>query len=683
MPNFAIYKEQIITPEDIYKFNIDKSSEFLCYNCDKKVHFRQQRNADINYTEHFYHPNTVKDTYTGCDSLTLDKVKDTDTWHNMFSGFIEGDKKEIIRRLGDKKHIVDAYDAFNEMGVEFQNSPISVADVQSRDTTTHLNWIFNCSAQYMRKVKVGGIAICEIPHDNWEKAVQAVKNKVLLWTGHNDWILLENRDSYRVQVEGKLRNVWIGKPLTFADVFELLCLTNILTEEGINHFNGITTGLAEVEVVYGRCKKSMFLLDDLHREYVNRHEFKSGDILAVKSVAGSGKTTTLLKLAKIHSKKKILYLAFNKALITDIEVKIKSQGIRNLYPSTFDKVLYQAYCAKSGEENTEVINLTAMTIQNIIPWLRGKPFKLRDSICRLFTKFCGNPKISEISDFACRETGKEHPMLSQLWKKVVYGEFITFDAMRKLSLIGHWFSGFMDAKYDMIMIDETQDFDMMMLRMLLDDTTIPKIFVGDTKQAIYQWRGCINGFEYLPAKSLVIEFYSTFRVGDPACEIIRTQFKDCWMISKSKNHTTLNEGIPAGEKYTYLFRTWRGLLTAARGFNKIYIHGYAKKITSIRKLHQILTEFNGNLEEEEFEDDLPKFLKSLSVDDLENLISSIDENLVSASDAMVKFYTIHSYKGLEDDNVRIASDDLELEEDENLYYVALTRGMKNIVEDWV
>jgi superfamily I DNA/RNA helicase len=154
------------------------------------------------------------------------------------------------------------------------------------------------------------------------------------------------------------------------------------------------------------------------------------------------------------------------------------------------------------------------------------------------------------------------------------------------------------------------------------------------------------------------------------------------MISKSKNHTTLNEGIPAGEKYTYVFRTWRGLLTAARGFNKVYIHGYEKKITSIRKLHQILTEFNGNLEEEEFEDDLPKFLKSLSVDDLENLISSIDENLVSAGDAMVKFYTIHSYKGLEDDNVRIA-DDIDIEEDENLYYVALTRGMKNIVEDWV
>ena len=41
----------------------------------------------------------------------------------------------------------------------------------------------------------------------------------------------------------------------------------------------------------------------------------------------------------------------------------------------------------------------------------------------------------------------------------------------------------------MIMIDETQDFDLIMLNILLNDTTIPKIFVGDPKQSIYQFRG--------------------------------------------------------------------------------------------------------------------------------------------------------------------------------------------------
>ena len=237
----------------------------------------------------------------------------------------------------------------------------------------------------------------------------------------------------------------------------------------------------------------------------------------------------------------------------------------------------------------------------------------------------------------------------------------------------------------MIMIDETQDFDIMMLNMLLTDTTIPKIFVGDTKQSIYQWRGCINGFNHLPSTALIVEFYSTFRIGDPACEIIRTKFKDCWMISKSANTTVLTSDISTinDKKYTYLCRTWRHLLAMAQTMKDVWIYDYEKQCNKMRKLHEILSTFHGNINDEEFPDDLPKFLRSITTTQLENIISTIEENLTNETDAKVKFYTIHAYKGKEDDNVRIASDNdgIGEEEGDNLYYVALTRGMKNIIED--
>jgi hypothetical protein len=51
MPNFCILQDKLITTEDIYKFNIDINSEFICYNCDKKLNFRQSRNGDKRYTE--------------------------------------------------------------------------------------------------------------------------------------------------------------------------------------------------------------------------------------------------------------------------------------------------------------------------------------------------------------------------------------------------------------------------------------------------------------------------------------------------------------------------------------------------------------------------------------------------------------------------------------------------------
>jgi len=127
-----VLNEKIVTIPDIYKFNISKTSPFLCFNCDKPVHFRQSRNADNNYTEHFYHPNNVKETHIECERNTLERVRDNDTWHNKLSGLIEQENREVIRKNDAVKHIVDAYDSLNDMGIEFQNSPISVEAIQSR-----------------------------------------------------------------------------------------------------------------------------------------------------------------------------------------------------------------------------------------------------------------------------------------------------------------------------------------------------------------------------------------------------------------------------------------------------------------------------------------------------------------------------------------------------------------------
>jgi F-box protein, helicase, 18 len=696
MPTIAIYKEQLITPEDIYKFNIDKSSEFTCYNCDKQVHFRQKRNMENNYTEHFYHPNTVKDTHIECENLTIDKVKDVDTWHNKLSNFIENENREIIRRNGEVKHIVDAFDPLNNMGIEFQNSPITVEAIQSRDATTHLDWIFNVENQYIRIVEIGNKVICEIPHESWEKAIKVVKNNVFLYTGKKEWICLEDRENYRIELEGKLINVWIGTPCSFQDIYDSTCLQNMLSEVGKDHFLSFSVCLDSVKIIYARCKKSMFLLDKIHRDYVNTHVFTKGDILAVKSVAGSGKTTTLLNLSKINKKKRILYLAFNKSLIEEIKGKIKDHKIGNLFPFTFDALIYDCYTIIKNKR-PEIKMLSPQTIKDISPWLDGKPFRLRKDCVDEYNKFCNNSTILNINQFTDKK------LVLDLWKQTLKGELLTFEALRKLSLIQKWFKNYIDTKYDMVMIDETQDFDMLMLRMLLDDTTIPKIFVGDPKQSIYQWRGCINGFNHMPKGALIIEFYSTFRVGDPACETIRKQFDDCWMISKSKNTTNIVNNVSSieGAKYTYLFRTWRKLLTTASLTPDIWINNYDIKIQDIRRKHAILSKNKSAFEADEFEDDLPTFLKSITEDQLEEMIQNIENNMVAKEDAKCKMYTIHGYKGLEDDNIRIA-DDVEIdpsnnipnnriispekrirmiEEAVNISYVALTRGMKYIIMD--
>ena len=600
------------------------------------------------------------------------------SWHSKMLSFIEKENKDTG---------IDAYDPLNNMGIQFHDYSASasatVATIHQLNPEIHIDWIFNVEKQYIRKVEIGNRIICEIP-DGFETAIASLKNTVYLYTGSSEWIQLDDRESYQVEVEGRRRNVWIGKIRYFQNIHDDTCLQNMITEEGVAFFENITNTLESVRIIYARCKKSMTLLDGIHRRYVKRHQFKQNDILAIKSVAGSGKTTTLLDLAKLHPNKKILYLAFNKSLITEIGDKLKINSIKNLVPLTFDSLLYSCY--KSIKKRTgDIIDLKPQNISDYVEWFKHKPFALRKTYVDYYKKFCGNPYYTSPEQFAECELKGEKPLLNSLWESTIKGKLITFDTLRKLSLNEKWFKGYIDKTYDMIMVDETQDFDIMMLNMLLTDTTIPKIFVGDPMQSIYKWRGCINGFNKLPKTALTIEFYSTFRIGDPACEVIRNKFKECWMISKasSASATTLTQdiGLLKDKNYTYLFRTWRALLTTATFMPKVWIYKYEQTVDKMRRLHKILS-FSGSIDDDEFEDDLPAFLRSIKSDELESIISNIEANLTTKEEASCKMYTIHSYKGLEDDNIRIANDiEDEAGEDENLYYVALTRGMKLIVED--
>jgi len=598
----------------------------------------------------------------------------------QFTNFIKNENKEIVMRDELNEFIVQGYDRENNMGIEFQNSQILVQEIISRDKIIELDWVFNVEEQFIKRIIVGNLVICEISNENWEKAVKVIENNVFLYTGCNEWIWLVDREIYSVEIDNKLRDVWIGEVCVFKDVLENTCLENIILGEGINYFNSITRKLETVNIIYARCNKSMYLLDDIHRKYVNNIQFIKNDIIAIKSVAGSGKTTTLLNLSKIHSNKKVLYIAFNKSLITEIKDKIRKQKLKNLFPFTFDALLYKLYTSITKRQ-PEITQLRPQNIQKFVPFLENKPYKIKEYYCKEFIKFCNDDENNDIKSYCLNRIGKSKPLLDQLWEKVKQDKLITFETIRKQAYINKWFNKFIDENYDLIMIDETQDFDMIMLKMLLNDTTIPKIFVGDPKQSIYDFRGCINAFNYLPKEALIIEFYSTFRVGNPACEIIKNKIEECWMISKSKNITNIVSCFEPDDKYIYLCRTWRVLLQTAETLQDIWIYSYDKKMNEIKNLHKRLS--NRNLiitcDDDLYEDDLPKFLTTISLEQLEELLDNISNNMVDYEDSKIKFYTVHSYKGMEDNNVRLAND-ITID-NKNIYYVGITRGMDKILID--
>ena len=493
---------------------------------------------------------------------------------------------------------------------------------------------------------------------------------------YNEYLNIKNKKIFKIESENVVRDMYLGKVISYEELMKTSNLSIQIVNHQLNKPN-----IEIVPVIYARCFHSMTFLDKIYRDYLYKHKFMKNDIIAVKSVAGSGKTTTLLELSKIHSSKKILYIAFNKSLITEVRDKISAQKISNLIPYTFDALMRDVFISKTNLEDIDIIDLKPQSLPDVVEWFEKKPYKLKNYFIKNFNKFCNQTKYSNMKTYCEKVLGGDKNLLNTMWQKTLSYKLITFDSIRKLVEINHWSKDYLDKKYDMIFIDESQDFDSTMLKILLEDTTIPKLFVGDTRQAIYEWKGSINAFDKLPSNSLILEFYSTFRVGNPACDEIREKFDNCWMISKSNNITHIRYDVVPTEKYVYLFRNWRGLILSAQNLQNIWINNFESQMNYIKSLHSKLQ--NGYLESDEldeFSDDLPKFLLKLSAEELEKLITNMEKNIVNKKDCSIELYTIHTYKGLESDIVRIYND-IDTQNEKNLHYVALTRGIREIIID--
>ena len=474
---------------------------------------------------------------------------------------------------------------------------------------------------YVRKVKCGNFAICDPDVEG---------------TSYEEWITIHDRHVYNVEAEGELRRV-------------LFC-----------NVNDPPIHVPELEMIYGRCEASMRFLDPKHREYVNTLELKKGDVLAIKSVAGSGKTTTLVRLAEAHKEKRILYLAFNKNIIEEI----KKRAPPNLHPRTFDSLLYNVITPRPKK----LMEINTSNVCKIVPWFHGKPKYLRRKYVKLFDQFCNQIKHERPETFTIEKPEK---LLNSMWDAVLKGRFQTFNTIRKLCHDRRLCGGILDDHYDMIFIDESQDFDLLMLSILFRDTTIPKVFVGDPLQAIYQWRGAIDAFERLPSHTKVIEFYSSFRVGEPACTRIREQF-NCYMISGNDHETKLiNGNTTPSTKYVYLFRTWKSLINTAIEMENVWINGFDKNMSRLKNLVR-----SPNYDGDELPEDIPSFFSEYEREELVELLDVLESIMVPQDKCTCEMYTIHAYKGLENDVVKV-HDDLG-EEDDNLRYVALTRGRREI-----
>jgi superfamily I DNA/RNA helicase len=453
---------------------------------------------------------------------------------------------------------------------------------------------------------------------------------------------------------------------------------------------------------------------------------RCGKDLKIKAFAGSGKTSTLVAIAKELSGKG-LYLAYNKAIQTDAARKFPSHvdcktahsiayratayrikdRVHTL--SIFDIIRYVDIKRIYGYEENDIAFLILKLLRVFVNSDRNK-IDQQFRLSRVFEEVAGNNGeetrsiinyvIDRAAEYwqACTERGSTLPIEHDFYLK-----------MYQLS------NPDLSSVYDFILFDECQDANPVLLDILLKQKC-QKIYVGDEHQQIYSWRGSINSFAKLSGE--VCYLSRSFRFGNEIsrlANIIIVAKNEVQVLCGTAGIETKVTGNKLTAPFTVLCRTNARIIEKILAFQKHNLHvvggvneilnlaksGYAlfsgspNKVEHVKLKHfkswSAMLQFNHKYQDPDITF-LAKLIKEHGAS-FKNIIKQIENACyVQESMAEVTLSTIHKSKGREWDNVVLEDDfiiftnEVPLEEilvydleELNLIYVGITRTKANLL----
>ena len=451
---------------------------------------------------------------------------------------------------------------------------------------------------------------------------------------------------------------------------------------------------------------------------------KSKYNLKIKAFAGSGKTTTLVEIAK-RLEGNGLYIAFNKSIQNEATKKFSY----NVDCRTAHSLAYQA-SKEIIHNRIEELTMTYIKDLLCIKGMHGyEPLEISFFILKLLRVYCNTDRETIDESFASH--GIFNIIRAKPYSKYQIISYIIEEAkkywqkcwMKDSSLpiehdfylkIYQLFKPDLSKTYQYILFDECQDASPVMLD-IVTRQSCQKIYVGDEHQQIYEWRGAINAFNNIEGETYYLS--QSFRFGeeiaDKANIITKIKGEEKLLRGLECVNSQITSQIP--EIHTRLCRTNSRIIQCVIDNPKIPMHiiggntevinlaksGYALYKNNIKKVRdkklkqfrswEIMKEFN-----KKYEDPDITFLISI-ISKYGNYFYKIileleSANYVNEDCAKIILSTIHKSKGREWDNVVVEDDFLIFKkeskikytiinkiEELNLMYVAITRAKKKLL----
>ena len=303
--------------------------------------------------------------------------------------------------------------------------------------------------------------------------------------------------------------------------------------------------------------------------------FAKERLLKVNAFAGTGKTSTLLAIAK-STKERGIYLAFNKAIAE--EVKRKSPNKR-LDSRTTHGLAILSFWDKGYSQEKLTTNLQGNRIVHDLGYgdlsldekvtLKSRSLGFIVSIC--LKNFC------QSSD---KKPNRTHvPILGRLQVLSPMYQLEFKDYILKLSIhlwermadpldplpLGHdgylklWSLNSPQLPFDYILLDEAQDTNEAVLSVLLSQAN-KVVFVGDKHQQIYEWRGAINAMSKVK-NAFETHLTQTFRFGESIADCANIALKALGEERSLRGSQDVSSRVSrTGDAVAFISRTNAGVL---------------------------------------------------------------------------------------------------------------------------
>lgn len=445
----------------------------------------------------------------------------------------------------------------------------------------------------------------------------------------------------------------------------------------------------------------------------------SGDLLVVKAGAGCAKTTTLERFAKASPNERMLYLVFGKANQKEAERKFSGTRVA----SRTQHAIALSRCGLNIQHKiTENYRLT-----DVKNFLKIKDWAFAQYISDLFNDFL----ISDIDSIEKipGASSKDKSLLSLMWDAARDGNsplpckpdvYLKHYCLQPPEL-HTWFST--------ILLDEAQDTNPVVSDWIMRQKT-RKIIVGDDNQQLFRFRGAGNFLESAMRrhKADFLTLTQSFRYGKNIADVanlvllLKSKLTQCELLTLKGNPAIISEvyspsltNDPLKRPEAILHRTVAGTLQTALEHPKkklYWIGGIARyrmqEVLDVFYLSRgqnekisrkkLLTEYKSFREykiiaEASQDVEQKRILKLIDThgSSLESkLLTLANRSVPYAEQSELIIGTVHSAKGLEFENVRLAEDfraladlieqgDKSVISDElNILYVAVTRAIKKL-----